>query len=593
MAEAIGSLFVALGYDGASFNEGIKKSNQIANQNVKGINAAFTTIGKQGAELTRTLSAIHAGVAGLAGGAMIMAARNALNYASAINDASENTGLATESLQELRYAFQLGGTDAETFDKAMNKLNVTIAKSPDTLKKLGIAYKDANGNILSTEDVLKNIADKMQKTESPAQRAAIAMSTMGKSAASMVGVLSQGAAAIDETRRKAQELGIVLSDETIRKADVAGDKFETLGQIIKVKFYAGLLVAADALAKFLELLDRLEDKEAVANWNNFQEKWLGMKPDTRRPAPKAKVTYEDSDLDFGGPKGFDYAKETTDAQRHAQQLKDMVANYKDMVMASSELKNAMTIEEELARHKIDLTTKQGRAWRDAREEELRMMTVQETVKKLYEDSRDPLQEYNDQIALLNQYLKDGYIDQELYAQGVKRATENLDDANASMTDMRGAARELGSTFKDEIQDMIFASDDLMGSLRSLGQQLVSIIAKRAIFDQVGNAASGLFSAGLSSAGSWLSSFGGFRAGGGPVSPNKSYVVGENGPEMFTPNASGSITPNGMSGSVTNNYIDARGTDPAVIAQLRGILTQLAPGAIENRILNAQNRGSLR
>lgn len=42
-------------------------------------------------------------------------------------------------------------------------------------------------------------------------------------------------------------------------------------------------------------------------------------------------------------------------------------------------------------------------------------------------------------------------------------------------------------------------------------------------------------------------FGGFRARGGPVRPGQAYVVGEQGPELFVPGASGSIVPNaGMS-----------------------------------------------
>ena len=40
---------------------------------------------------------------------------------------------------------------------------------------------------------------------------------------------------------------------------------------------------------------------------------------------------------------------------------------------------------------------------------------------------------------------------------------------------------------------------------------------------------------------------GARAGGGPVMAGGSYLVGENGPEIFTPGSSGSITPNGAIG----------------------------------------------
>ena len=42
-----------------------------------------------------------------------------------------------------------------------------------------------------------------------------------------------------------------------------------------------------------------------------------------------------------------------------------------------------------------------------------------------------------------------------------------------------------------------------------------------------------------------SKFGGGRASGGPVSGGTTYLVGENGPELFTPSSSGSIIPNGQ------------------------------------------------
>ena len=61
----------------------------------------------------------------------------------------------------------------------------------------------------------------------------------------------------------------------------------------------------------------------------------------------------------------------------------------------------------------------------------------------------------------------------------------------------------------------------------------------------------------------LSGFAG-KAGGGPVSGGMPYLVGEQGPEIFMPNTSGSIVPNGRFGGVTNIYqIDARGGTPGI------------------------------
>jgi phage-related protein len=66
-------------------------------------------------------------------------------------------------------------------------------------------------------------------------------------------------------------------------------------------------------------------------------------------------------------------------------------------------------------------------------------------------------------------------------------------------------------------------------------------------------------------------FGGGRAMGGPVSRGTSYVVGERGPELFVPNASGKIIPNGGSTSggntinlTVNGAIDAEGTARTII-----------------------------
>ena len=47
----------------------------------------------------------------------------------------------------------------------------------------------------------------------------------------------------------------------------------------------------------------------------------------------------------------------------------------------------------------------------------------------------------------------------------------------------------------------------------------------------------------------LFNFGGGKAKGGPVSAGTSYVVGEKGPELFTPSRGGTITPNSAMGGV--------------------------------------------
>lgn len=71
---------------------------------------------------------------------------------------------------------------------------------------------------------------------------------------------------------------------------------------------------------------------------------------------------------------------------------------------------------------------------------------------------------------------------------------------------------------------------------------------------------------LFGAGGVFSNMKGF-SGGGPIPANMPSIVGEKGPEIFTPPSSGTIIPNHMLGGGGNapliGYIDARGTDPAL------------------------------
>lgn len=75
-------------------------------------------------------------------------------------------------------------------------------------------------------------------------------------------------------------------------------------------------------------------------------------------------------------------------------------------------------------------------------------------------------------------------------------------------------------------------------------------------------------------GSFLKSlFGGFRADGGPVSSGRAYVVGERGPELFVPGASGAVM--AEAGGMTLNYAPVynMGGQSAADPRLRAMLDE--------------------
>ena len=86
----------------------------------------------------------------------------------------------------------------------------------------------------------------------------------------------------------------------------------------------------------------------------------------------------------------------------------------------------------------------------------------------------------------------------------------------------------------------------------------------------------------------------FRAEGGPVSRGKSYIVGERGPEMFTPGSSGMITPNHELGGGTNVVVnvDASGSNVEGDEDQGRELGRLISVAVQSEIIQQQRPGGL-
>jgi phage-related minor tail protein len=66
-----------------------------------------------------------------------------------------------------------------------------------------------------------------------------------------------------------------------------------------------------------------------------------------------------------------------------------------------------------------------------------------------------------------------------------------------------------------------------------------------------------------------------RAAGGPVTANRPYIVGEQGPELFVPHASGSIVPNGTATGGTSITINMGGVAVRSDADIRNLSESIA------------------
>ena len=89
--------------------------------------------------------------------------------------------------------------------------------------------------------------------------------------------------------------------------------------------------------------------------------------------------------------------------------------------------------------------------------------------------------------------------------------------------------------------------------------------------------------------------GGFFANGGVTKPNKSYIVGERGPELFTPGITGRVTPNHeLGGSSTNVVVnvDASGSSVEGDEEQGKQLGLAISAAVQSEIIQQKRPGGL-
>jgi len=172
---------------------------------------------------------------------------------------------------------------------------------------------------------------------------------------------------------------------------------------------------------------------------------------------------------------------------------------------------------------------------------------------------------------------------DLTKEQVKQIEINIKTKN-QLEKLNNLYSSIGSTIESGLVNAIQGAIDGTKTLGDVARSVFGEISRQLISFGVNAFLGGLFP---------NSSF--FRAEGGPVSRGRSYIVGERGPELFTPGSSGMITPNhqlgGGSTSVVVN-VDASGSNVEGNEEEGRALGVALSAAIESELIKQKRPGGL-
>jgi len=263
-------------------------------------------------------------------------------------------------------------------------------------------------------------------------------------------------------------------------------------------------------------------------------------------------------------------------------------------------KEFMMMTEEAQRATLKLTTAEGQLENRLGTVEERFQKRLDLVKKNIEAQRD----FNESVR------------RALIIQAPKDELQKLIDP---LTQVDALGKSIGASFSESFKGIVRGSMTAQEALRNLFNRTADHfldMAAKILAAQIRSGIFGIFSGMLSGGG------GGFKAPppmkpgfkgtgipsvlpkgsfnitpkaeGGPVKGGKSYLVGERGPEMFSPGVSGMITPNHALGGSTNVVVNVDASGSAVEGdEERGReLGRLISVAVQSELVQQKRPGGL-
>ena len=472
-----------------------------------------------------------------------------------------STGLAIQDAS--RYMEVAGdiGIPIDAVEGAIGRLNRTIGADPDKVRNLGVdlvylkdGSLDVNATFLNTIERIKGIKD-------PAEKAKVAAELLGKGWQSMSSLIEMGADDLAVALGNVSE-SKVIDPKELEKAKKFRDTMDKLNDTVEeLSISLGeslipLLVDVGELVDGVSQIGKAFEKIPGASWARDH---FGYFPTIQLGKDLWNGLSDAMSGVWGWFKDDEPPKRTADLLNQLtangvgffDSLKAMGGGLFDVLLAVKKAKDEGFAKLQAS---INLTT----------EAIINADTAWKTLT--------------------------GNLDQEVALDNAKDKLKELEDA---------AKRAFGSGAQADIDAYDQAAADFVGSLSAIAGGMSDISSKEVLirFKTQGPAAAlelaNYFARGAEYGG--LSPVDALnlagistlpkRADGGPVMSGTTYLVGERGPELFTPSASGNITPNHAMGGGSTITVNVNGGDPnSIVRALQQYVRQSGPVPVNTRAM---------
>ncbi|MCC5968400.1 MAG: hypothetical protein JJU15_00450 [Pararhodobacter sp.] len=232
------------------------------------INAALASTTAAVGSLNSVMMRVGGPVVGAAMFAgLIRGARRAVSEFSDLGKAARDVAVDVEELQGIQRGFaRESRISTDDLTAAMERFNRRVGEAVNgsgplntTVERYGIVLRNANGELRTQGELLREVANTIRAARTEQERAAIAQAAFGDVGRRMAQTLAGGSDAIDRMIREAREAGHVIDSDLIQRAEELDDRFDDLTRNVSTFFRTIMVNAADTLVRLSDVRLAFED----------------------------------------------------------------------------------------------------------------------------------------------------------------------------------------------------------------------------------------------------------------------------------------------------------------------------------------------
>lgn len=585
----------------ANFQDSLAKIERQTGSLAGRLDKAFSGVTKALGPLTAVLS----------GGLFVNFIRGAIEAQAALDDLKDSSGLTVEFLSQLQGLARVTGDSLEsvagTASRFARSIDEALSGNKELVREfeaLGISVEDLQSQ--SVDQLFERFAKAIAATEDPARKLAAATTLAGRAAAENVGffddlakiglrqatVSAEQAAKAEELLQSwrrltatVTELGNALATFLVpRLTDIAGE----LARAVEAgNTFTGVLRAigqtfgfanteteefvrnTDRLLKLQGQIERLESTGRAGQRDVYVQLRIdSLREEAALLEQQLQAQRKIREQTDRGPAAPAARREqrvapiAPAAQKALREVEDYAARINAAVAGAineSAVVKTRELQDTIAA--LDRLFFEGKIPVDIYASALENLTGKiegakeptDELAALLERTTDAVQANANRLTeLADNAFFDGRITERQRDQ-LLELVNGYRQAGDAAKETANAGRDIGLIFVSAAEDALAKWEGVGKFFKGLEQDLIRFGTRKLLTEPLAELGTGLFKDLAKGGGAGifesLLKLVGFRADGGPITAGRPYVVGERGPELIVPRASGTVMPAGSYGGV--------------------------------------------